>query len=175
MYIYKPMALVLGVVSIFTLVRLHAGAFAFDTAVTRSSLRGLPGIFVLVQRLNPELEAEGLTKEQIQLDIESKLQTAKIRLLSKEQYSKTPEAPFLHVVPAVLKVRVGTTSLYTYTVIVRLCQSVHLARNHAIETPGFTWTSEGTYGVVRAIGDIRSKIADEVDKFISTYSSVNPK
>lgn len=175
MNIYKPMALVLCVVFIFTLVRLHAGAFAFDTAVTRSSLRGLSGILLLVRGLNPDIEHEGLTKEQIQLDIESKLQTAKIRLLSKEQYSKTPEAPFLHVVPAVLKVRVGTTSLYTYTVIVRLCQSVHLARNHAIETPGFTWTSEGTYGVVRAIGDIRSKIADEVDKFISAYTSVNPK
>lgn len=175
MNIYKPMALVLGVVFIFTLVRLHAGAFAFDSAITRSSLRDLPGIFVLVQGLSPEVEGKGLTKEQIRSDVESKLRTVKIRVLSKEQYSKTPDAPFLHVVPAVLRVKVGATSLYTYTVIVRLCQSVHLARNPAIETPGFTWTSEGTYGVVRAIGDIRTKIADEVDKFISAYISVNPE
>jgi hypothetical protein len=175
MNICKLMAPVLGVVLVFTLAKLHPVAFAFDSAITRSSLRGLPGIFVLVQRLNPELEAEGLTKEQIESDVESRLRMSKIGLLSKEQYSKSSVAPFLHVVPAVLRVKLGTTSLYAYTVIVRLSQRVHLVRNPEIETSAFTWTSEGTYGAVRSVGDIRTKIADEVDKFISAYISVNPK
>lgn len=172
---YKTMALVLGVVMVFTLVKLHPVAFAFDTAITRSSLRDLPGISVLVQGLNPELEGEGLTKEQIRSDVESKLRMSKIGLLSKEQYSKSSVAPFLHVVPAVLRVKLGTTSLYAYTVIVRLSQRVHLVRNPEIETSAFTWTSEGTYGVVRTIDDVRIKIADEVDRFVSAYISVNPK
>jgi len=64
---------------------MHPAAFAFDTAITRSSLRDLPGVFVLVQGLGPEVEGKGLTKEQIQSDIESKLRTVKIRALSTEQ------------------------------------------------------------------------------------------
>lgn len=172
---YKAMVLVFGAALIFPSTKLQSVAFAFDTPMTRSSLRGLPGIFLLVQGLNPEIEREGLTQDQIQSDIESKLRTAKIKLLSKEQYAKTPGTPLLHVVPAILKVTVGVISLYTYTVIVRVSQSVHLVRKPAIETPGFTWTSEGTCGAVRSAGDIRSKIVGEVDKFISAYIAVNPK
>ena len=81
----------------------------------------------------------------------------------------------LYVVPAVLRVKVGTMSLYAYTVIVRRCRLVHLVRNPEIGTLVFTLTSEGRYGVVRAIGDIRTKIAEEVDKFINAYIAVNPK
>jgi len=51
---------------------------ASDSAMDRETLRGLKAIKVVVDRPSPDLEHEGLTRDQLQSDIEEQLQKAGI-------------------------------------------------------------------------------------------------
>ena len=61
-----------------------------QTEMDRKSLRGLKGIAVVVEALQPEAERDGLTKSQIKTDIELKLRQAGIHVLTTEESFKTP-------------------------------------------------------------------------------------
>jgi hypothetical protein len=57
-------------------------SFASDDEYTRESLRGLHGVYVLVEDLRPEVEQAGLTVAMIRTDAELKLRLAGIRVLT---------------------------------------------------------------------------------------------
>ena len=59
-----------------------APATASDSEIDRASLKGLTGVFVLVEDLNPPEEQAGLKTADIQADAEEKLKAAGIPLLS---------------------------------------------------------------------------------------------
>lgn len=48
-------------------------ALAADDTLSRASLKGLKAIGLIVEKLPPEAEAEGLTREQVQKDVELRL------------------------------------------------------------------------------------------------------
>ena len=62
-----------------------APAMASDSEIDRASLKGLTGVFVLVEDLNPPEEQAGLKAADIQADAEQQLKAAGIPLLSKTQ------------------------------------------------------------------------------------------
>ena len=56
--------------------------FAQDNENTRLTLRGLKGVSLYVEPLDPQIEKSGLTKNQIQEDTELKLKLAGINVLT---------------------------------------------------------------------------------------------
>ena len=70
---------------------------AQDDETTRSTLRGLQGIFVYVEPLDPQIEQSGLFKSQIQTDTESQLKSAGIRVLTREDFLKGFGRPYLYI------------------------------------------------------------------------------
>lgn len=72
-------------------------ATAIDSKDGRETLRGLKGVYVLVEHLNPEAERDGLDKTTIQTDVELKLRQAGIQVLTGTEWLAEPGAPCLLV------------------------------------------------------------------------------
>src|SRR5215475_4496436 len=59
-----------------------AAAFAEMSARAKETLRGLPGVTVVVEPLQDSAEQDGLTRRQLQDEVEHQLQAAGIHLLT---------------------------------------------------------------------------------------------
>lgn len=143
------------------------------------SLKGLKGIEVLIEELNPELENLNLTMIQMQSEVESKLRKAGVPVLSKEENEKIQplRKPYLYI-------RINSSKLSSrresiaYNIGIALNQQVTL-RGQADATKCFfapTWYTS----VVGAAGrknvqEILDAVQDLTDKFIDAYLKANPK
>jgi hypothetical protein len=93
---------------------LAPNAFAQDDADTRPTLRGFSGVYVVVEPLSPQIENEGLTTDQLQKDIVEKIRTAGVKVLSKEEFFKTPGKPYLYVNASISILRTQITRYIFY-------------------------------------------------------------
>jgi hypothetical protein len=150
-------------------------ALAVDNEDSRASLKGLPGVSVLVEELKPEVEQAGLRAAEIQTDVELRLRLAGIPVLSQAQMFLTPGQPFLYI--SVIVATRTTTDLWPVSVELQLRQNVQLERSPATKVEASTWDYTFASSVgrlnLRSIRD--GSIKDEVDKFINAYLAVNPK
>src|SRR2546422_666897 len=95
--------------------------------IGRESLKGLRAVHVVIERMSPEAERDGLPRDTIQTDVELKLRQAGITVSSK---SEPPAFAYIYVNVNTLKAQGPPTSgLYAYCVHVELVQGVTLARN----------------------------------------------
>jgi hypothetical protein len=142
---------------------------ATQSASHRESLRGIKSLRVLVGDIDPEIEKEGLTKSQLQVDAELVLRKASIPVSA----SSDSDDPYLYVN---LEVHKAKDLLYFYSLNVSLGQMVRLKRNPSIEMYAPTWqTSEtGAAGRNKLTG-VRELVRDHIDKFVNDYLTVNPK
>jgi hypothetical protein len=144
---------------------------ADDDDLTRPTLRGLPGIHVMISPLRLEIEQEGLTRARLQTRTESILQDAGIGVLSREKWFKAEGMPFLSVSATVLKLE-GTGG-YAYHISLELRQAVYLVRTR-IQTYASTW-SIGGIGICRSLDDVQAEVEEQMHRFVHAYSTVNPK
>jgi len=150
-------------------------SFASDDEYSGKSLRGLRGVYVLVEDLRPEVEQAGLTKAMIQTDAELKLRLAGIRVLTQDENLKEPGMPYLYLRATVFQ---SSPKSWRFSVTVELTQYVQLTRNPAIVVGAHTWSSERLNGIAPSADMpqmVRSDSKDLVDQFINAYLAVNPK
>jgi hypothetical protein len=148
-----------------------SGAHADDPS-ERKSLRGLNGVLVLVEELQPEVEQNGLTAIAIRTDVELKLRQARIPISDPESI----DSPVLHVWVALLSP--SDRTLWPYTVRVELRQSAALERDPSIIMRLVsTWSSTPSLGIEtkQNVRNLRDVVKDQVDEFINAYLAVNPK
>jgi hypothetical protein len=150
-------------------------AVASDSEIDRASLKGLPGVYVLVEDLNPPEEQAGLKSADIQADVEQKLQQAGIPVLSKAEGASTPGMPTLYVSVSVASS--ATSDLWPFDIDVNLEQNATLTRNSEVFVPSaITWHVGAIGGVDKGdVPSIRDRIKGEVDRFVKAYLAVNPK
>jgi hypothetical protein len=150
-----------------------APATASDSEIDRASLKGLTGVFVLVEDLNPAEEQAGLKTADIQSDAVQKLQAAGIPLLSKEQDIQTPGMPTLYISVSVASST--ATGLWPFSIDVNLEQQATLKRNPDIFVPtAITW-HVGSLGAVDKsnIRSVRDRVSEQIAKFVNAYNKVN--
>ena len=144
-------------------------AQASDSEISRRSLKGLDGIFLLV-----EVEAHeraGFDVTRFRTDIELKLRMAGIRLQSEEEHHKTAGFPYLYVNIHALHESKGEAA--SYSVLVELNQFASLDRDPSVVLPTATWSKNGVgTGTMEAA---RRFTKDVVENFINAWLSVNPK
>lgn len=144
-------------------------AAAIQNPVNRESLRGIRNLRVFVADIEPEIEQAGLTKSQLQIDVELMLRKAGIRVNT----SSEGDDPYLYVD---LNVHNAKDTLYFYSLNVSLEQMVKPKRNPSLELYAPTWQSRETgAGGRNKLNSIRDTVRDQVDKFINDYLTVNPK
>jgi hypothetical protein len=150
-----------------------APATASDSEIDRASLKGLKGVFVLVEDLNPLEEQAGLKTADVQTDVEEKLKAAGIPLLSKTQDIDTPGMPTLYISVSVASST--TTDLWPFSIDVNLEQQATLKRSPDTFVPtAITW-HVGSIGAVDKsnIRSIRDRVNEQVAKFVNAYLKVN--
>ena len=149
-----------------------APSWATDSQAARDSLRGLPGVNVLIEDLKPEVERAGLTKTQLQTDVELRLRQSEIRVLTKQEQRSVIGQPYVYVNVNVL---LGLSGLAVYSIKVELCQKASLETGE-IRYGATTWDVAMLGAIDRArLAQIRDKVRDPVDQFINAYLSVNPR
>jgi hypothetical protein len=147
-------------------------ASAHMPAKARETLRGLPGVAVVIEPLHPTTERDGLTQSQLQAGVERQLKNAGICVLTQEEWKKTPGAPYLYVNVAALK----NYGLYAYAIEVCLNQLVMLMRDQQTQEFAETWETRevGTEGE-RQLPTVRNSVAAHVAVFIRDYLTVNSR
>jgi hypothetical protein len=149
--------------------------FAINGVSNRATFRGLTGVGVLVEKLPPEVEQEGLKRDQLQMEVESKLRTAGIKVLTKEEAFNTPGEPFLYIN---INVNIAQTEseIYPYSVDLLLIQKVSLVRDPKLASYAITWSTGGVGSIGKQIlSQLRENVETMVDVFIKIYLAENPK
>lgn len=151
-----------------------AMGFTF-TADKRDTLRGLTEVSVLVEYLPDDIEREGLSREHLTRDIEARLRTAGLRVLTMSDIATSPGAPYLYV--AVYAITGPMVNVNAYAIALTLKQLVHLSRHPTTELFVTTWDGPALPGLLSAPGvlDIRNRISEAVERFIIDYQTVNQK
>jgi hypothetical protein len=153
--------------------RLAPYVSAQDNEKTRPTLRGLQGVSLYVEPLDPQVEKSGLTKNQIQTDTELKLKLAGIHLLTGEESLKASGQPLLSVDVNISMLKTQITR-YLFYIRVELNQEVTLIRTPGTKVSAVTW-SAGGWGIDFSPDNIRQIVKTQVDKFINAYLAENPK
>ena len=158
-----------GLVALFLL---GVEAPAQTSEQQQQTLRGLSGIAVVVEPLNAEAEQDGLSAQQLHAAVETQLQEAGIRVLSKDEWSTTLGGPYLYINVAALKKDYG---LYAYSIEVCVNQLVALLRDQEIKQFAETWERRevGTVGVEK-LAALEQSVAAHVGAFVTAYRMVNP-
>jgi hypothetical protein len=160
-----------------------AGLWLCGTAVStsfaeadfqRETLRGLPGVWVVVEKLPAELAQTGLTQGQVQTDAENRLRKAGIAILTQDECWQTPGMPWLYITVALLK---ASTTTYAATIGAVLNQEIILTRNPQIKAFGATWDAGVHLGAIGAesLATVRESVGSLVEQFITDYQAVNPQ
>lgn len=149
--------------------------FAEDSENSRATLAGIQGVGVIVEELQPNVQKyaakSGLTKMQLQKDIEQKLRGGGIRVVAGGDWINTPGKPMLYV-----NVNTHETEKYwyAYNIKVELRQMASLEVNPKVRTLASTWSMTMT-GVAN-IGNlniIRGDLGVLMGRFVQAYHAVN--
>jgi hypothetical protein len=151
--------------------------YAIDSELTRQTLLGLKGVSVAVE--NPQSNIQkyaqrfGLTRDQLQKDIEARLTKAGITVLNQEKWLQTSGRPVLYVV---VNTHEYEKYWYAYTIIVDLMQITTLETNPNIKTLAGTW-SINMAGIanIGTLNAIKDNVNILVDRFVDACLSANRK
>ena len=162
-----------GVIIVSAFLYLSSLALASDEKYNRASLRGLKGVYVSVEKLGSDIERDGLTRDRLRKEVESKLRMAGIKILSRKQWSDVEGNPYLYVNANVLKLR--ETREYIYSINIAFKQDVYPLREPGIVWGASTWSVGGIIGITPRLDKIHAAVKGKVEQFINAYLSVNPK
>lgn len=149
----------------------------------RESLRGLSGIhvYINISEGSPNLDRDGLTKSQIQTDIEIRLRKAGIKVLSLEELKQLPRRPTLVIQILASKndalSKALEENIYSFSIQVDCKQTATLfdSTNNKVYLVT-TWSYSGVgMAPKRHLRTIREGVGDYVDRFINDFLAANPK
>jgi hypothetical protein len=148
---------------------------ASDADVYVKSLAGIPSIYVQVADVTGDLANAGLTTATLQTDVELRLRSAGIRVLSTSEYQALPGNFYLSLEVIGLRARTGGEGIgYMAAVVLTFVQDIHLDRRPGLSLPGGTWTYCGlAAGATTEV--IRNQVRDQADLFANAYLTANPK
>lgn len=140
---------------------------AGDTPLERSTLRGLKTLNVVVDRLDPELETAGISRDALQARLTRRLETVGIAV--------DPKAPeFLGV--RLMHVSRGRRGPYALYLALGVYQPVALVRDPGIKSAPQTWELQTILiSDPKGLMDATMESIDELlEGFVAAYRSVNP-
>ena len=135
------------------------------TTYERESLAGLPGIVVVVEKLIPEVQADGLSEEAIQAAVEGILQSSGIRIFIESKTFKVSSNPCLYVQPNIGK----GGPYYFYNISLRLIQEVASVHGRQYTMAATTWQGN-TAGIVNN-NDLRDVVLDVIERWTKIFAN----
>jgi len=119
--------------------------------------------------MDSNAERDGLTRDQLQTDVEVRLRKAGIKVASSRLF------PVLHLFVKELKRSASEKCVYALRL--ELLQEITLVRNRSVSFLAATWDFSylGEVGADKFSRTVRDNVADMVDQFINAYLEYNPK
>jgi len=140
---------------------------AGDAALDRATLRGLTAVNVVIDKLDEQLNAAGVTPEVVRARIEDRLRAANITVDSSK-------SEFVAVRMTVVRQARGP---FAVAIMIGAYQPVLLSRDRNVRTATQTWEIETV--LLAEPKQLYRAAMDSVDElttgFINAYRSVNPK
>jgi hypothetical protein len=145
-------------------------AFAQSREEQAEVLRGLEGVYVVVGRIKPEIERDGLYGSMLQDDAEFMLRTAGVKVLSEEEWLSAPGNPYLNLNVDAFKYCDG----YVYKIGLRIVEKVHPVREPTL-IEATTLSMRDDLGITPSLSAIREQTRDLLEKFTEVWRTANPK
>lgn len=165
------------VLSCLIVLLLNGVIHAQELTLDQRPLRGLTGFHVIVEKTNnPRAETRGVTKNQLQTDVELRLRKAGIRVLTQKEWLLSSRTPALYVNLNILTLDRIAEGYYLYSLNVEVKQLVYLQTSPAVEILASTW-DKGLSGAAGrdSLDDVRRGLGDLVDYLINDYLAANPR
>lgn len=152
-----------------------APSWAVDSETSRETLKGIKGVYVLVEELQPNIKklSERFTvgKDQLQGAVELRLKQAGIRVLKKDEWIKTPGRPIFYV-----NVNTHARERYrwAYDIRVELQQIASMEANQ-VKALISSWSTNIT-GTLSAgtLSILKDETLALTDIFIKAFFAANP-
>jgi len=137
------------------------------------SLRGLPGVRVVIEDIDLDAQEDGLSKEMIRSAVERILGASDIRVLTRTESFKTPPEPHLYVRVTIMA---NNNSGYALSGVVELHQRVTLFHRPQRKMSTETWSvrSIGTVGRTQIRSVLSKMIEPQVKEFANDFLAANP-
>ena len=145
--------------------------YAIDSEYSRESLKGIRGLYVLVEDLTQSTREAGFRKDSILKDVQMKLRLAGIQCLSQDQHLMVKGQPYLYVALSALR-DAAAGNLVVYYLNIELIQNVLLERNSSVLVDAPTW-SINKIGTTNRVKQVRNELKDFLDRFASAYHTAN--
>ena len=153
----------------------NAGLAEASSEYEREALRGLPGVQVIIDQINPDGQNGSLSKETIRTAVELILQSSRIPILTRQERLKTPSAPFLYI--NINTVKADNMPLFASNIHVELIQSV-LLRNQA-ETLTFATTWHSSLAALAGSNLLKASTIENLEslvkEFVEDFMAMNPR
>jgi hypothetical protein len=162
----KTMAVIGGALALLGLGGGSEAGMAY-TPATRDSLKGITAIAVLVDTFAAEAEADGLTRSQLQTDVELRLREAGLPVVAKAT------DVLLYVNVHALRSRERT--LYVYSIQVNVLQPVTVTRTGTPARAGTWFTATLGMAGTAKLAIVRDDLRAAVDRFLTAWLAMNPR
>jgi hypothetical protein len=133
----------------------------------RESLRGLPGVEVVVGEIKSDAQVDGLSQESIRAAVELILRSKGIRVLTQSERSEPPSKPYLYVSVGTDKQASGQ---YSFSATVELHQAVSLVYRPQHIMPAPTWFIPGKLRTV-AQQNMRLWIINSIEPIVREFAT----
>jgi len=160
---------------IMMVIGVESPLLAVNGKSNQATLKGIKGFGVLVENLSPIVEKGGVTKSQLQIEVEFKLREAGIKVLSREECLQAPGEPYLYI-----NININTSKtesdIYPYSIDAMFIQKVSLLRNPGQTSYSVTWSTGGVGSINKdLLSHLRNVVGDILDVFIKAYLTENPR
>jgi len=138
---------------------------AGDAELDRATLRGLKAVGVVIDRIDPQLPKEGVTSDELQKRLTSRLTAAGVPVVPDAQ-------EFVGIQIAAVR---GNRGPYALSLTIGLYQPVIVARDPKIRTATKTWEVETILmAEPKVVRDASMESVDELaDRFAAAWRAVN--
>lgn len=149
--------------------------WAVDSESTRQTLKKIQGVMVITEELQPNLtkyvKKNIPSKEVLQMAVELRLKKAGVKVLTYDEWMKSPGRPVLYVN---INTHEHEKYWFVYNISLDLQQVVFLESNPKSRALASTWSLNVT-GItnIGSLGAIQHNILYLADQFIGAYKSVN--
>jgi hypothetical protein len=138
----------------------------------RDTLRGLPGVEVIVEGLEPELERGGLTGAAIRADVERRLRDGGIAVYPSQTANPSLAKAYLYV--HINALALPGDAGYAIAVQVHLRQTVRSLVTSSNIVNAMTWDAQNVLGVpTAALPTVRAEVLTFIDQFVQDWAAVH--
>jgi hypothetical protein len=138
----------------------------------RDTLRGLPGVEVIVEALQPEVERQGLTAAAIRADVERRLRDGGIAVYTSQTANPSPAKAYLYVHLNALTL--PQNAGYAIAVQVHLRQTLRSLVSSSNVVNAMTWDMQNVVGVpAPGLQSVRAEVLTFVDQFVEDWAAVH--